>query len=58
MGRRDRPKPYEPVIRGPLRLDRRWSYEPPEPPVRTAAARWNELQALKAGRGGRGEPLE
>jgi hypothetical protein len=58
--RRDRPKPYEPIIRGPLRLERARSYQPPEPPARTvedeivralqAAARWNELQELKASR--------
>ena len=56
--RRRGPPPYEPIIRGPLRLDRRWSYKPPELPVRTveedivralqAAARWNERNRLKA----------
>jgi len=55
---RDRPKPYEPIIRGPLRLDRAWSYELPGPPVRTVedeivrllqtAARINERARLKA----------
>ena len=45
------------IVRGPLRLLRP-TWEPPEPPVRTVdeeivralqtAARWNELQALKA----------
>jgi hypothetical protein len=60
MRRSDRPKPYEPIIRGPLRLERRWSYGPPEAPVGTveeeivralqAAARWNERECLKASR--------
>jgi hypothetical protein len=57
MRRRD-PPPCEPIIRGPLRLDRAWSYEPPPPPERTldeqirrmlmTAARWNELQRWRA----------
>jgi hypothetical protein len=56
--RRDGSKPYEPIIRGPLRLHRRWSSEPPPPPVRTVeeevvrllqtAARINERARLKA----------
>ena len=58
MRRSDRPKPYEPIIRGPLCLERRWSYELPESPVRTVeeeivraletAARINERARLKA----------
>jgi hypothetical protein len=66
MRRSDRPKPYEP-IRGPLCLGRRWSYEPPPPPIRSVeeqivrllqtAARINErarLRAIQEGREGHG----
>jgi hypothetical protein len=58
--RRNRPKLYEPTIRGALRLDRRWSHEPTPPPVRTVgekivrllqtAARINERARLLAAR--------
>jgi hypothetical protein len=51
---------YEPITRGPLRLDRRWSYEAPELPVRTVeeetvrlletAVRINERARMKASR--------
>jgi hypothetical protein len=61
--RRPRAPSWEPVIRGPLRLDRAWSYETPPPPERTVeqqiqrmlmtAARWNALQRWRAIQGRR-----
>jgi hypothetical protein len=52
-----RRRPNTEIVRGPLRLDRRWSYEPPALPVRTVeeeivrllqtATRWNERERLK-----------
>jgi hypothetical protein len=57
--RRRSPPPYEPIIRGPLRLDRAWSYDLPpasEPTLDQqirrmlmTAARWNELQKCWVG---------
>jgi hypothetical protein len=61
--RRVDPATNDPIIRGPLRLDRAWSYDPPPPPVLTVeqqiqrllryCARLNErLRAIQKKRAG------